>query len=145
LYDRLTDWCCCACLPCCLQYAFKNTKAEDLFAALSHEARFDVGKLLDNWVHESGFPIITASKGAGGKLAVSQVQMQAKPTAERPTKTWWVPISVYDGDGETSRVQLQTASTTTDVSVSGFVKLNHGQNGFYRVRYTDSLLYVCTC
>jgi aminopeptidase N len=61
---------------------------------------------------------------------------------EEDETTWWVPIMLNPeatAKSEAKTAALTEKSTTIEIDTS-FYKLNHGQNGFYRVNYPSSRL-----
>ena len=131
------------------RHAFANTETVDLWAALGRAANQPIPAMMDGWIFQPGFPLVTARLD-NGQLVLSQQAFTYLPSpppgassvpAER---RWHVPVRVRvasDGraqshsillDGPEARVPVPPAADT--------VLVNEGGHGFYRVRYTGALL-----
>ena len=44
------------------KYQYANAKSQDLWASLSQAATIDVGKFMDTWTLQMGFPVINVNR-----------------------------------------------------------------------------------
>ena len=132
------------------EHAYDNARGMHLWDAINRRAQAEgaglgapVTELMEAWITQVGYPVVQAriDRSAPG-VAVAQSRflydhlLDSAPDATR----WPVPISVGQaGAGEISRSVLSTAEGALDVRPgAGWVKLNAGQTGFYRVAYDEA-------
>ena len=119
---------------------FANAETTDLWDAIEEATGEPVRRIMDSWIFQGGYPIVAASRGDGGRLALEQQRFSFAGADEVPPATWSVPLLVSAGNG-TDRVLLEQAAHTADLALDGDVAvLNAGGHGFYRVRYSPELL-----
>ena len=118
------------------QHQYANTETNDLWDAIEATSGEPVRQMMDSWIWQPGYPLVTASLD-GDSLVLAQ-QRFAFGESEEDT-TWLVPVHIRAGsdvvrvllDEETLRVPL--ADPSADVVV------NSGGPGFYRVAYSAEL------
>jgi puromycin-sensitive aminopeptidase len=131
------------------RHAFANTETVDLWAALGRAARQPIPEVMDGWIFQPGFPLVSA-RLEGDALVLSQQPFTylPSPPPDAPGiaggRTWQVPLRV--------RVRAADAARTHSILLKGpetrlpvpqgleAVLVNDGGHGFYRVRYTPDLL-----
>ncbi|KAI5841250.1 peptidase family M1-domain-containing protein [Tricharina praecox] len=126
------------------KHAYGNATTEDLWTALGEEAGADVAGFMRNWIKTIGFPVLTVTE-APGQITVKQSRFlstgDVKP--EEDSTTWWIPLFLND-EAYTSSAEKVAALTAKESTIKNLntshYKLNHGQNGFYRVNYPSSRL-----
>ncbi len=128
-------------------HSYANTETTDLWDAIEASSGEPVRAIMDSWIFQGGYPLVTAETGADGRsLVLSQQRFvyDGQPTDER----WSVPLNLRASVGgvvESHRLLLEGPTTT--VSFDGPVEwavVNEGGWGFYRVRYGPSLLAALT-
>jgi puromycin-sensitive aminopeptidase len=131
------------------RHAFANTETVDLWAALGRASRQPIPEVMDGWIFQPGFPLVSA-RLEGGHLVLAQQPFtylseplpgaSSVPAARR----WQVPLRVRvtaRNQAETHSILLAEAETRVPVpSGCDAVLVNEGGHGFYRVRYTRDLL-----
>ncbi|KAG5537939.1 hypothetical protein RHGRI_025134 [Rhododendron griersonianum] len=138
-------------------YAWKNTKTEDLWSILSEESGVQVNALMDTWTKKKGYPVISV-KYEDCNLEFEQSQFVYSDM--HSDDCWIVPMTMSLGSCNKRNFLLETKHGKLDVSglyhscdgnSSSFeknqeklsekfwVKLNIGQTGFYRVKYDHNL------
>lgn len=124
-------------------HSYKNTETSDLWdsieAAVSSDGGEPVRALMDSWIWQPGYPLVTAAL-RNGKLHLTQQRFSFDAEAIADTQTWYVPVHVRVGNDE--YVVLLTESTI-DVELadtSAPIVVNAGGSGFYRVAYSAELL-----
>lgn len=129
------------------RHQYKNTCTEDLWKALEETSGKPVEKVMSAWTRQSGFPVVSVDaqdKDDTTVLTMSQVRFYLDGKKDTTGSRWVVPIDVVCSMDDTVRSALLDGETTTLVlpklSDDGWVKINSGACGFYRTRYSQSLL-----
>lgn len=122
--------------------AYKNTVTNDLWSALENVSGKPVKDFMHSWTSEAGFPIVHVEL-KNNYLELSQKRFIANPRSElrdTPSDTWPIPLSASKTENsalnnlftkKTQRIQLQDVNDAP-------IKLNIGQEGFYRTTYGES-------
>ena len=132
------------------QYA--NARTGDLWAALEATSQQPVTAIMDSWVAQTGYPVLsvsTAETAAGPELTLSQerfVYDHLLGDSEPETTVWQVPVSVAQSGGvaaaalvmDAPEARLQIAQTPeTGTDADSWFKVNPAQTGFFRVNYSE--------
>ena len=125
-------------------HAYANTETNDLWDAIETTSGEPVRRLMDSWIWQPGYPLITASCTSGtdgtATLHLSQERFRfADDAAIGDDSTWVVPIHLRVG-GTESVVRLD--GDTLDVALddpAAPIVVNAGGHGFFRVAYDDDL------
>jgi puromycin-sensitive aminopeptidase len=124
-------------------HQYGNAESTDLWRALGEAARQDIPAVMERWIFQAGYPLVTASLEADGRtLRLAQQQFVYRPEVKAEVR-WRIPITLrarLAGRTETRRLLLEEAETTLAFP-SGVetVVVNGGGHGFYRVRYAGDL------
>ncbi len=123
-------------------HAYGNADTKDLWIALGKAARRPVPDLMDGWIFQPGYPLVTAELIGESEVRLRQEQFHYLPAAS--STTWHVPIQIRiatAGKVETRQLMLEKREQRVTLpSSSSAVLLNQGGHGFYRVRYGHGLL-----
>jgi puromycin-sensitive aminopeptidase len=124
------------------RHAYANAETTDLWDALEESTRQPVRSLMDTWIFQAGYPLISVEKEPRGLRVTQQIFRYLQDDSDRERK-WHVPIflragtksgildeTILLGDGEQS-IEL---GDSVDWAV-----VNAGGHGFYRVRYSGEL------
>ena len=95
---------------------------------------------MDSWIFQGGHPVVTAAAGDDGAITLSQERFRydGQPDDSR----WQVPVVVAlgtDAESRTERLVLEDPAVL-EAGDSGWVMVNAGADGFYRVAYEGGLL-----
>jgi puromycin-sensitive aminopeptidase len=132
-----------------LTHAYGNADTKDLWVSLGKAAKQPVPDLMDGWIFQPGYPLVTADLSSDSELILTQqrftyLQNPFPPSAHPSPGGWQIPIQlrVVTGDqSETRRLLLTGAeSRLTLPRETQSVVINEGGHGFYRVRYGQTLL-----
>jgi puromycin-sensitive aminopeptidase len=131
------------------KHEYANTETSDLWDALQESTREPVRGLMDSWIFQQGFPIVSvAVAGDGRSLNLNQHRFFYLPPDNPEAQLWHVPITLRvktDHGVKAHRLLLTTEATTLEVPGKiEWVLLNEGGSGFYRVRYSADLLEALT-
>ncbi len=118
-------------------HAYGNTETGDLWDAIEQaNPAVPVRTLMDSWIWQPGYPLISARLG-GNDLVLNQ-QRFAYTDTDDPT-LFVVPIHLSI-DGVESKLLLDTAQARVPLpSPDATVVVNAGGHGFMRVAYDDTL------
>jgi puromycin-sensitive aminopeptidase len=123
-------------------HSYQNTETNDLWDAIESTSGEPVRRIMDSWIWQPGFPLISAAVSDDGtSVELSQQRFLLNPqSATRPTEQMWVvPIHVSNG-GTTTTVLLDGMQTTVALTdPAAPVIVNAGGHGFYRVAYDATL------
>jgi puromycin-sensitive aminopeptidase len=131
------------------KHQYNNTETGDLWDALETASGQPVRSMMDTWIFQQGFPVISAVPTADGRgLKISQRRFFFAPPENPEPQLWHVPVMVRartDQGVTTHKLLLTTAETT--LALPGKLEwalLNEGGHGFYRVRYSPEMLASLT-
>ncbi|MEJ6722990.1 M1 family metallopeptidase [Ilumatobacter sp.] len=123
-------------------HSYKNTETNDLWDAIESTSGEPVRRIMDSWIWQPGFPLITVTiSDDGTSIELSQQRFLLNPeSATDPTEQMWVvPVHVSNG-GTTTTVLLDSTHTTVALAdPAAPVIVNAGGHGFYRVAYDATL------
>ncbi|HJT20624.1 MAG TPA: M1 family metallopeptidase [Nitrospira sp.] len=140
-------------------HAYANADTQDLWVALGNAAKHDVPELMNAWIFQPGYPLVTAEI-QGTELILRQQRFTylpepsssasyasglASPSVDPglPPSTWHIPIQLgvdFQGQSETRRLLLTEKEQRVALDAPpSRVLLNEGGHGFYRVRYGPTL------
>ncbi|MEO6306591.1 MAG: M1 family metallopeptidase [Nitrospiraceae bacterium] len=130
-------------------HAYGNADTNDLWVSLGKIAKQPVPELMNGWIFQPGYPLITAELREGLKLVLTQQRFTYLPnplplTPYPSPDTWQIPLQMRvtaAGKTNTSRMLLTEKDTTVPLPHDWeSILLNAGGHGFYRVRYAPDLL-----
>lgn len=76
------------------EYAYKNTVGNDLWDALGAASGKQVASIMNTWISQSGFPVVTVTRN-NDHISLSQQQFFVGPH-EPSTKQWPIPLDADD-------------------------------------------------
>jgi len=135
------------------QHKFGNAVTNDLWKALStvtNKDDIDISGMMDTWVLQMGYPIITFRRLSPSQYAIEQrhfltTRYLNKSAVEVPFSkfnyTWIVPLDFKtDLDEETHKILLANKTQVHDFgSDVTWIKANSDAKGFYRVNYPEEI------
>ena len=122
------------------RYEYNNAKTVDLWKALEEVSRQPVRKIMAGFTQQEGYPAISAELGKNG-LELEQQRFIFDGGADTKRLSWKVPLTLGPEGSKTRSFLLSGKKQRIPLSDNGgFLKLNPGQTGFYRVRYSPELL-----
>jgi len=124
-------------------HQFGNATSADLWAALSKASGKDVAKVAASFTEQPGIPLVhVATACQGGKTTITLTQSRFTihdPNAK--AQTWSIPV-VVGGPGVAMQ-KLLLENTPAKVTFAGCndpIKVNAGENGYYRTIYDAASL-----
>ncbi|MEM1333568.1 MAG: M1 family metallopeptidase, partial [Actinomycetota bacterium] len=119
-------------------HSYGNTETADLWDALEATTGEPVRRLMDSWIWQPGYPLVSAAQ-TGEQLELRQQRFSfADDGAD--ASVWVIPIAVSI-DGEITRIVLDdTGPVTLPLPrPDAVVVVNAGGHGFFRTTYDDTL------
>ncbi|MDE1861016.1 MAG: M1 family metallopeptidase [Candidatus Micrarchaeota archaeon] len=126
-------------------HSYSNAANDDLWMAIQKHARksgqnLDVYRVASDWIEMPGYPIISMAR-SGGKLELSQKRFILLDR-KVPSRPWPIPITyTLEAEKGERRLLMKRQKHAIEIGSSGWIKLNHGQNGIYRVAYPEHMLH----
>jgi puromycin-sensitive aminopeptidase len=119
-------------------HAFSNTETSDLWDALEATTGDPVRTLMDSWIWQPGYPLVSA-RIDGAELVLSQQRFGFDPTTSDDT-IWKIPVIIRLGERvETLLLDTEELRIGLGDNASRPVVVNAGGHGFYRVAYDEEL------
>ncbi|MGM9906686.1 M1 family metallopeptidase [Limosilactobacillus sp.] len=123
-------------------HKYHNAKGSDLWQALGEASGLDIGKIMNSWLEQPGYPVVTATVNDQGQLVLSQQQFFIGNGVDQG-RTWQIPLnSNYDAAPQImtdKQVILGNYQDLRDQNGQPF-RLNVGNNSHFIVKYDDTLL-----
>ena len=118
------------------RHAYANTVTADLWAALEEASSLPVGQIMDTWIYQGGYPLISVEDG----VITQQPFAYAEATGVSAIgSTWQVPVLIRSLDDETTETVIVSGQDAT-YATTGAAIINAGGSGFYRTRYSSGQL-----
>ena len=120
------------------RHAYANTVTADLWAALELASGQPVGDIMDTWILQGGYPLVSVDG-----TTISQAPFAyAEPKGESNIgSSWRVPVITRSLDGGPTDTFL-LSEPTQHAAVDGSTIVNAGGSGFYRTTYSSEHLSV---
>ncbi|MFO0705345.1 MAG: M1 family metallopeptidase [Nitrospira sp.] len=129
-------------------HGYGNADTKDLWVSLGQAAKQPVPELMDGWIFQPGYPLVTARLEDRDAMVLSQQRFTYLPHADTDAQRWQVPVQVrlsVDGRTEHRRLLLTERETRVNLPLgTNRILVNAGGHGFYRVRYDSTLLQRLT-
>ena len=125
------------------KHQYGNTETSDLWDAIEEIADQPARRVMDSWIFQRGFPLVSVSDDATGSLTLAQQRFSYTPLSG-DASVWAIPVTLrygYDGHIGERRELLESTAPQIDFGHPvDWVVVNADGHGFYRVRYDPSLL-----
>jgi puromycin-sensitive aminopeptidase len=128
-------------------HAYGNADTNDLWVSLGKIAKQPVPELMNGWIFQPGFPLVTATVSSSSELTITQQRfsyLSDEQSGPSQDQRWQIPLQLRvtaGGKASTSRMLLTEEDTTVPLPHDWeSILLNEGGHGFYRVRYAPDLL-----
>jgi len=134
------------------KHSYANTETSDLWDALEATSAEPVRRIMESWIWQEGYPLVSASVGDDGASVVLRQKrfLFAEPGTEKDEQAqraagtrWAVPVQIrqISDQGETDvKVLLdQDEFTVPLMDPASVVVVNSGGHGFFRVAYDAAL------
>ncbi len=130
------------------KHQFDNAETTDLWDGIEESCKQPVRQIMDSWIFQQGFPVITASVDESGKkLKLSQERFFYLKEAGNK-QLFQVPVMLRaQTDKGAFNKKFILSEKETEIELPGkieWVVINEGGHGFYRVAYSDQLMSALT-
>ena len=116
------------------KHKYGNATTEDLWNALEKISKKPVRKMMNSWVKQVGYPIIEVVT-KDSKVSLTQKRYLVENYGKFHKGIWVIPISLKTANSLTFKLMTRQSETITLKDTDWF-KLNSGQMGLYRVKYS---------
>jgi len=124
-------------------HAYSNATSADLWAALGAASGRDVAGVAKGFTEQPGIPLVKVARtcdGAKASLTLTQARFTIHDPSPKP-ETWTIPVTLGGPGMPAKRVLLGAQPKTVPIPGCGaVVKLNYGENGYYRTEYDEASL-----
>ena len=115
------------------RFKYSNASGHDLWSHLQEASGTEVGRIMEGWISQDGFPVVKASL-AGSRLVLEQERFLLGGGASG--QIWPIPVTMTV-DGKTQSFLLDKKKAEINLATApGAFKMNVHQTGFYVVQYT---------
>jgi puromycin-sensitive aminopeptidase len=126
-----------------VRHSFENTETDDLWEALEVVSGEPAGRVMDSWIRQGGYPLISAEATDDPRVVRLRQERFTYHPGEDEDRRWTVPVNLrasVAGELQRQRILLDEGEATC--SFDGpldWIVVNDGGWGFYRVRYSPDL------
>ena len=125
------------------RHEYANAETTDLWDALEDSTRQPARALMDSWIFQAGYPLISVEKDERS-LVLSQRIFRYLQDSDIPERKFHVPIFLRAGTKQ-GTVNQTVLLTDQELRIPlpedlDWVVANAGGHGFYRVRYSSQLM-----
>ena len=125
------------------RHEYANAETTDLWDALEDSTRQPARALMDSWIFQAGYPLISVEKDERS-LVLSQRIFRYLQDSDIPERKFHVPIFLRAGTKQ-GTVNQTVLLTDQELRIPlpedlDWVVANAGGHGFYRVRYSPELM-----
>lgn len=126
---------------CSVTIMTNNYKNSDLWAALSDTSGKEVTKIMEVWIKEVGYPVISATESENGTHVQQNRFLQTgDPTPEEDKTIYPVLLTLSTGKGAHENILFNDRSISIPLQHLNIFKLNINHSGIYRTLYTPERL-----
>ncbi|ANZ60581.1 M1 family metallopeptidase [Secundilactobacillus paracollinoides] len=122
-------------------HQYGNATGADLWAALGDASGLDVGAIMNSWLEQPGYPVVTAAV-KNGQLTLSQQQFFVGDGQDKG-RLWQIPLnSNYDAAPEIFKDQTVTVGDYAELRRTNGkpFRVNVGNDSHFIVKYDETLL-----
>ncbi len=118
-------------------HSYANTETNDLWDAIETTSGEPVRRIMDSWIWQPGYPILTAAIN-DGSLELSQRRFSFGSSND--DTVWAVPVHVRNGNSSTRILHDAAGPISMQLSdPTAAVVVNAGGHGYFRVAYDAEL------
>ena len=124
-------------------HSYANAETTDLWDSIEEVTGEPVRQMMDTWIFQGGFPLITASvQNSSMTLLQSRFSFLPDAAPGSPPKSWQVPVLYRAAlNAGLGRLSLGTEPAVVTLAPGETAPVvNAGGHGFYRVRYDATTL-----
>ena len=115
------------------KHKYANAKGADLWDEIGRVSHMPVRKIMESWIGQMGFPLVSAKKSKNRIL----LQQRRFLRDGKGSGKWPIPVTVgFEQIASKTLLSGTKGSVSAPKGTQGYV-VNHGRRGFYRVRYDE--------
>jgi puromycin-sensitive aminopeptidase len=127
------------------RHEYANAETTDLWDALEDSTKEPARALMDSWIFQAGYPLISVERKTSD-LLLSQLIFRYLQDGDNPDRKFHVPVFLRVGTKQ-GTVNKTVLLTDQELRIqlpedTDWVVANAGGHGFYRVRYSRELRSV---
>jgi len=128
-----------------VDHSYRNSSALALWESVERPMDVDLIPLMHEWTFMDGYPMVTATVDGKGNVMLQQQKFSELDDIECQTENlWWIPTAFVSSDSATQVKwgELNSCASIRPLATigkSGWIKVNAGQYGYYRVNYSPQL------
>ncbi len=115
-------------------HAYSNATGDDLWNTLEATSSKKVQKIMNGWIQQPGYPVLTAEV-KGGKLVLRQERFLISGASEK--SVWPIPVTM-EVNGHSRSILMDSREETIETNGIKSLKINLDRTGFYLVHYLGS-------
>lgn len=119
------------------KFSYKNAKGDDLWNEIGKEAGIPVRTMVNSWLRQVGFPLVEVQR-LDSKLVLKQKRFVYEKKGKQKG-LWHIPISITQDHKTINKLVTKTQEVVQIKQIP--LIINSNRSGFYRVKYSDDLLY----
>ncbi len=119
-----------------VKHSYANAVTADLWAALETSSGQPVGEIMNSWILQGGFPLVTYENG---EISQTPFSYTDRPATSNIGQDWKVPV-LSRTIGTTDINKQLLSSTPTALATAGVAVVNAGGSGFFRTAYGSNEL-----
>jgi puromycin-sensitive aminopeptidase len=125
------------------RHEYANAETTDLWDALEDSTRQPARALMDSWIFQAGYPLISVERKKGD-LILSQRIFRYLQDGDNPDRRFHVPVFLRAGTRQ-GTINKTVILTDQELRIQlpadlDWLVANAGGHGFYRVRYSAELM-----
>ena len=113
------------------KYRYENATSEDLWTSLANASKKPIREIAISWINQAGHPVVEVER-QNTKLILNQKRFAFN--LENDKTCWMIPLVIKNEENEIIDL-FDKRRKEVEIGNTGWFKLNHGQSGFYAVRY----------
>ena len=125
------------------RHEYANAETTDLWDALEESTQQPVRAMMDSWIFQAGYPLITVGQNPNG-IVLSQQIFRYLLEGVAQESQWHVPVFIRyntkNGPVHQSILLSDTEARLELPAGTESVVVNAGGQGYYRVRYSQDLM-----
>ena len=129
-----------------VDHSYRNSSALALWESVEKPIDVDLIPLMHEWTFMDGYPMVTVTMDGKGNIMLSQQKFSEvdEIACQTEDRLWWIPTAYVSSDSATQVKwgELNSCASIrplTSIGKDGWIKLNAGQYGYYRVNYSPAL------
>uniref|UniRef100_A0A6B2KZR7 Aminopeptidase n=1 Tax=Arcella intermedia TaxID=1963864 RepID=A0A6B2KZR7_9EUKA len=124
------------------KFKYQNTVTEDLWDSLSNVCGKNIREIMGPWSTFQGFPVVhvcESEKEGLYEIAQKRFLKYGEPTPQEDEPLWYINLAyISDTTRMVQYIDITHKHNLVEIPhSSGWLKLNAGQSGFYRVQYCE--------